>query len=133
MTKLDVNGECNNMTSDAASSTDTFEKLALNDYWVPPTSLIPYKYDEGKILDAFRAYVDSTYSAHYQSTDKAYELQCFDVWKALGAADTTSRDTAIKYLWRATKKGSREDHRKDIFKVMHYCVLMLHAMEQKKD
>ena len=41
--------------------------------------------------------------------------------------ETTSRDTAIKYLARYGKKGGK--NRKDIMKAMHYCVLMLYALD----
>jgi hypothetical protein len=90
---------------------------------------ITYRYSEGKNMDEFRKYVDSTYSAHYTTKN---EIQALDVFEALGSLFTTSRDLAIKYLWRAGKKGTKEDLRKDLLKVMHYCLFMLHAMDTEK-
>ncbi len=96
---------------------------------VAPRKPINYKYDEGKHLKELQDYIDSTYSAHYASKN---DIQALDVFKALGSLFTTSRDLAIKYLWRAGKKGNKEDLKKDLLKVIHYCFFMLHAMETEK-
>jgi hypothetical protein len=85
---------------------------------------IDYKYEEGLILQDFLAYIDKTYGEHYKASDN---VECFDAWIALGDATTTFRDTAIKYLWRAGKKGSSEDEKKDLMKAMHYIVLCLYS------
>ena len=86
-----------------------------------------YRYSEGKNMQEFVDYVNSTYGAHYTSKN---EIQALDVFEALGSLFTTSRDLAIKYLWRCKKKGTKEDARKDLLKVMHYTLFMLHALEQ---
>lgn len=85
---------------------------------------IDYKYDEGLILQDLLAYIDKTYGEHYKTSDN---IECFDAWFALGDATTTFRDTAIKYLWRAGKKGSSEEEKKDLMKAMHYIVLCLYS------
>ena len=101
------------------------------DYGIREIPKIKYRYDEDKLLDELRAYVDSTYSAHY--TTKESEIQAIDAFKALGSLFTTSRDLAIKYLWRVRKKGTKADAKKDLMKVMHYTLFMLHSLEQEKD
>jgi hypothetical protein len=83
---------------------------------------IEYKYDEDKIIDLFRSYVDATYDQHYSTEDE--EISCFDAWKALGSATSTCRDTAMKYLWRYGKKDG--SNIKDLMKAMHYIVLAIH-------
>lgn len=95
---------------------------------IKEVSTVKYRYSEGKNIDEFRKYVDSTYSAHYASKN---EIQALDVFEALGSLFTTSRDLAIKYLWRAGKKGTKEDTKKDLLKVMHYALFMLHALEHE--
>lgn len=95
-----------------------------------PKKAINYRYSEGKNMKEFVDYVNSTYSAHYTSKN---EIQALDVFEALGSLFTTSRDLAIKYLWRAGKKGTKDDLRKDLLKVMHYCLFMLHTIDKEKE
>ena len=92
-----------------------------------PIFEMDYKYAEGQIIAEFKKYIDKTYSEHYGSKD---ELSCFDVWLTLGNATTTSRDTAIKYLWRYGKKsGAKKD---DLMKALHYIIFMLYNDHYKK-
>jgi len=93
---------------------------------VVETYKINYKYAEDRILEDLKAYVDSTYEQHYK-TNKDKGLEAFDVWIALGDATSSFRDTAIKYLWRAGKKGTSEDEKKDLMKAMHYIMLCLYS------
>jgi|TARA_R110001606_G_C15357561_1_gene648178 hypothetical protein len=88
------------------------------------TNSIDYKYHEDKALSMLQEYVDGTYGQHYVGDG---DVQTVDFWRSLGSLETTSRDTAIKYLARYGKKGGK--NRKDIMKAMHYCVLMLYALD----
>jgi len=92
------------------------------------TNETKFKYDEPEIVSELLEYVAKTYGEHYKATD---DIEAFDMWKALGSAFTSCRDTALKYLFRVTKKGSKEDHKKDIFKAIHYCILMLHILRRE--
>jgi len=83
-------------------------------------SVIDYKYNEGMVMDELREYIDSTYGQHYV---KGEGLQTLDVFIALGNADTTCRDNAIKYLMRYGQKAGK--NRKDLLKILHYVILML--------
>ena len=85
---------------------------------------VNYKYNEDKAIAAFRKYIDGTYGQHYVGDG---DVQTVDFWRSLGSLETTSRDTAIKYLARYGKKGGK--NRKDLLKTMHYCVLMLYALD----
>ena len=81
-----------------------------------------YKYKEDKIISDFHAYIDKTYGQHYMTEEQ--NIECFDVWLALGDSMPTFRNTAIKYLWRYGKKnGSNKD---DLMKVLHYTMMMLY-------
>lgn len=85
---------------------------------------VKYKYNEDKAMAAFKKYLDGTYGQHYVGDG---DVQTVDFWRSLGSLETTSRDTAIKYLARYGKKGGK--NRKDLLKTMHYCVLMLYALD----
>lgn len=87
-------------------------------------SNIEYKYAEDEILFDMQSYINKTYGEHYKTSS---HIECLDAWIALGDATSTFRDTAIKYLWRAGKKGSSEDEKKDLMKAMHYIVLCLYT------
>ena len=89
---------------------------------------IDYKYAEDKIIADFHAYIDKTYSQHYQTKDN--NIQCFDAWIALDDATPTFRNTALKYLWRYGKKnGNNKD---DLMKTLHYTLLCLYNDHYKK-
>ena len=88
-----------------------------------------YKYKEDQIISDFHAYIDETYGQHYMTEEQ--NIECFDVWLALGDSIPTFRNTAIKYLWRyGKKKGS---NKKDLMKVMHYAMMMLYVDHYKGD
>lgn len=90
----------------------------------PPTK---YKYMEDRIINDFHAYIDKTYGQHYMTEEQ--NIECFDVWLALGDSMPTFRNTAIKYLWRYGKKhGSNRD---DLMKVLHYTLMMLYVDHYK--
>lgn len=86
---------------------------------------IGYKYNEDKILQEVKNYIDSTYGQHYVGNG---DIQTVDFWESLGSLDTTARDTAIKYLARFGKKGG--NNRKDLLKAIHYIVLMMYATSE---
>lgn len=87
-----------------------------------------YKYNEDQIIADFHAYIDKTYGQHYMTEEQ--NIECFDVWLALGDSMPTFRNTAIKYLWRYGKKnGSNKD---DLMKVLHYTLMMLYNDHYKK-
>jgi hypothetical protein len=87
-----------------------------------------YKYNEGQIISDLKKYIDKTYGQHYMTEEQ--NIECFDVWLALGDAMPTFRNTAIKYLWRYGKKnGSNKD---DLMKVLHYTLMMLYLDHYKK-
>jgi hypothetical protein len=79
------------------------------------------KYREDVIVADLLEYIKSTYGAHYVGDDG---IQALDVYNALGSADTTCRDTAIKYLMRWGRKEGK--NKKDLLKALHYIVLLWH-------
>jgi len=86
-----------------------------------------YKYKEDQIIADFHAYIDKTYGQHYMTEEQ--NIECFDVWLALGDSMPTFRNTAIKYLWRYGKKKGA--NKADLLKVLHYVIMMLYADHYK--
>ena len=77
------------------------------------------KYNEGEILKEISDYVSSTYSAHYSKNG----IQTLDLIDSVGDAEAFCRSNILKYASRYDRKGSA---RKDIIKIIHYAVLLLH-------
>ena len=78
------------------------------------------KYNEKEILDEISDYISNTYSAHYSQNDG---VQTLDLIDAVGDAEAFCRSNILKYASRYDKKGTAKN---DIFKVVHYAVLLLH-------
>ena len=78
------------------------------------------KYNEQEILDEISDYISNTYSAHYSQSDG---VQTLDLIDAIGDAEAFCRSNILKYASRYDKKGTAKN---DIFKVVHYAVLLLH-------
>ena len=85
-----------------------------------------YKFNEGALIKEFQSYIDYTYGQHYgqgglQSSeviiDRGHGLGFF-----LGNVD--------KYNARYGKKGTSDDHRKDLMKVLHYGLLALYEHDR---
>ena len=99
----------------------------INETRIKNSAAPKYKYKEDEIIRDFHAYIDKTYGQHYMTEEE--NIECFDVWLALGDSTPTFRNTAIKYLWRYGKKhGSNKD---DLLKVLHYVIMMLYADHYK--
>lgn len=86
-----------------------------------------FKYREKEFLDSVIKYVEGTYDQHYAGKNN---VQTIDVWEALGSAETTARDTAIKYLMRYGKKDGY--NKKDLLKAVHYITLLNFFSEQRQ-
>ena len=77
------------------------------------------KYNEDVILEEVRSYVSSTYGRHYSSGN----IQTLDLIEACGDAEAFCRSNILKYASRYDKKGTA---RRDIMKILHYAVLLMH-------
>ena len=86
-----------------------------------------FKYDEDRILQEMREYVESTYGAHYIGEDN---IQALDLIAAGGMLMHFAAASIIKYVFRFGKKDGH--NRKDIMKVIHYAMFMLWQMDKKK-
>lgn len=94
---------------------------------------IEFRFNEDKILQQVFDYIKTTYAGHYVGElagKKKEEIQTIDVWQTLGSLDTTSRDTAIKYLMRYGKKEGF--NKKDLLKSIHYIILLWYATQEEE-
>ena len=102
----------------ASTFTDTLtEKLKQDE---TPT-YTQYKYSEEKILSELKEYITSTYRQHYSAGDD--KIQTLDLIEACGDGEAFCRSNILKYASRYDKKGTA---RRDIIKILHYAVLLLH-------
>jgi len=83
---------------------------------------IDYKYSEDRILKELTEYVDKTYSQHY--SQNKYQATEFILDSGHGKGFCIGN--ILKYAQRYGKKGSKEDARKDLLKVLHYGIIALY-------
>jgi hypothetical protein len=80
-----------------------------------------YKYSEEEILKELTVYIVRTYDQHYSAgSDK---IQTLDLIEACGDGEAFCRSNILKYASRYDKKGTA---RRDIMKILHYAVLLMH-------
>ena len=84
------------------------------------------KYNEDKILEEISQYVNNTYDEHYSEG----EVQTLDFIEACGDAKAFCRSNILKYASSYDKKGTP---RKDILKIIHYAMLLLHFSDKGED
>lgn len=77
------------------------------------------KYNEDELLDEVKSYIHSTYRGHYSTGG----VQTLDLIDSVGDAEAFCRSNVLKYASRYDRKGSA---RKDIIKIVHYAILLLH-------
>ncbi len=80
-----------------------------------------YKYNEEEILKELKDYIVRTYNQHYSAGDD--KIQTLDLIEACGDGEAFCRSNILKYASRYDKKGTA---RRDIMKILHYAVLLMH-------
>ena len=102
--------------------------IDMPDEFIEPTgnidiisSKIPWKYNEEEILKELLEYVRGTYNQHYSAGDD--KIQTLDLIEACGDGEAFCRSNILKYASRYDKKGTA---RRDIMKILHYAVLLMH-------
>jgi hypothetical protein len=80
-----------------------------------------YKYSEDEILKELTDYIVRTYDQHYSAGDD--KIQTLDLIEACGDGEAFCRSNILKYASRYDKKGTA---RRDIMKILHYAVLLMH-------
>lgn len=90
---------------------------------------IDYKFDEDKYLKEFTDYVNSTYAAHYSQN----KFQSTEVIIDRGHGTGFCMGNVDKYSNRYGKKGTPDDARKDLMKILHYALLQLHVHDKENN
>jgi hypothetical protein len=91
---------------------------------------INYKYNEKVLLKELHEYIAETYNQHY--SQNRYQATEFILDIGHGVGFTIGN--ILKYAQRYGHKGTPEDWRKDLMKVIHYAIIALHVhdLENKK-
>ena len=79
------------------------------------------KYSEDSILKELSDYISGTYQQHYSAGSD--RVQTLDLIEACGDGEAFCRSNILKYASRYDKKGTA---RRDILKILHYAVLLMH-------
>ena len=95
----------------------------------PELNLIDYKFGEDGYIQELKEYIDSTYKGHYATS----KFQSTEVIIARGHGTGFCMGNVDKYANRYGKKGTREDARKDLLKVIHYALLQLHVHDSQEE
>tara|TARA_B100000925_G_scaffold209334_1_gene159467 strand:+ start:511 stop:798 length:288 start_codon:yes stop_codon:yes gene_type:complete len=86
---------------------------------------VTLKYNEEALLQELRDYITGTYGQHYSAGNDS--IQTLDLIEACGDAEAFCRSNILKYASRYDKKGTA---RRDIIKILHYGLLLLHFSDK---
>tara|TARA_E500000318_G_scaffold97935_1_gene98939 strand:- start:423 stop:707 length:285 start_codon:yes stop_codon:yes gene_type:complete len=84
------------------------------------------KYNEDKIINEIKTYVESTYGEHYTTTKDGFQVQ--DLLRHMNIDKDFCQSNAIKYLCRYGKKDGH--NRKDLLKAIHYIILLMSSEDE---
>ena len=90
---------------------------------------IEYKFSEDKSLKLLKDHIDKTYSSHYSKN----KFQSTEFITDAGHGTGFCIGNILKYAQRYGKKGTKEDARKDLLKVIHYGIIALYNHDKEKD
>lgn len=87
---------------------------------------IKYKFSEGALIKELQAYIDNTYDGHYSKN----QFQSTEFISDCGHGIGFAIGNILKYAQRYGKKGTPEDARRDLMKVLHYSIIALHEHDK---
>ena len=85
------------------------------------------KFNETELLEEVQDYIDDTYKSHY--ADNKY--QATDIIIDAGLGKGFCMGNIIKYIKRYGRKQGY--NRKDILKLTHYAIIMLHVHDKENN
>ena len=88
---------------------------------------IEYKFNEDKSLKLLKDHIDKTYSSHYSKN----KFQSTEFITDAGHGTGFCIGNIMKYAQRYGKKGTAEDHQKDLLKILHYAIIQLHIHQKE--
>ena len=83
------------------------------------------KFNETELLEEVQDYIDDTYKSHYASN----KYQATDIIIDAGFGEGFCMGNIIKYIKRYGRKQGY--NRKDILKLIHYAIIMLHVHDKE--
>lgn len=89
--------------------------------------MVNYKFNEGALIQELQDYVDSTYNSHYSKG----KIQSTEVIIDRGRGLEFCLGNVDKYSNRYGSKGTVDDYRKDLMKILHYALISLYCHDQK--
>lgn len=92
----------------------------------PEKSRPSYKFNEEKLIEELKRYIESTYKAHYVGKNN---IQAFELIESSGHGIGFTIGDIIKYASRYGKKGGR--NRADLLKILHYGILALYVHDKE--
>ncbi len=87
---------------------------------------IKYKYNEGDLLRQITDYVNSTYDEHYSQN----KFQATEFIIDGGHGEGFTIGNIMKYAQRYGHKGTPDDWRKDLMKVIHYAIIAMYVHDK---
>ena len=90
---------------------------------------IKYRYNEGDLLEQITEYVNSTYDEHY--SQNKFQATEFIIDGGHGVGFTIGN--IMKYAQRYGHKGTPEDWRKDLMKVIHYAIIAMYTHDKETE
>ncbi len=90
-----------------------------------------FKYNEPELVQQLMEYIEDTYGEHYSQNQ--FQATEFIIDSGHGLGFTIGN--ILKYAQRYGKKGTPDEWRKDLTKVLHYGIMALyiHDLEHKKE
>ena len=85
------------------------------------------KFNEHAILEEVDNYIADTYGLHYGKG----KYQATDMIIDAGHVEGFCIGNIMKYAQRYGKKGTAEDHKKALLKILHYAIIQLHIHQKQ--
>lgn len=113
----------------ANGPTETVVGITLTNVETSSTkNVLPeYKYNESVYITEILEYINNTYGEHYSHN----KFQATEFIIDSGHGTGFCMGNVMKYAQRYGKKGSPDDWRKDILKVIHYAIMQLHVHDKE--
>lgn len=90
-------------------------------------SSINYKFREDELMAELYNYIDSTYDTHYSKS----KFQATEFIIDGGHGTGFCIGNVLKYAQRYGRKGTSEDARKDLMKVLHYALIQMYVHDKE--
>ena len=91
--------------------------------------IMKYEFKEDEVIKSLQKYIDGTYEKHYGSG----KFQATEVIFDADHGEGFCIGNIMKYAQRYGKKGTREEARKDLLKILHYAVIQLYVHDTNKE